>query len=200
MHKIRFCVITYSSSLQRESGIANFGGRYPWNANVDSFGFHMLTVKRHSMAVLAKIVITPRSAIPANNVNLTVRTAQSGQQVMQQVELPDVIVLHIIRAVVAEEMIKCSYTVRKILITYSVEDIQVFASMKVIKAKPIKGRISRRSCFRPCIGHGGERQSNYSTYKQRLFEQSISLSQITFIIGRNVNQRTGSPLRNNRPD
>ena len=56
--------------------------------------------------MFAEIVVAPRGAIPADDVDLAVEVSQFGQQVMQQVELPDVIVLLVAGTMVTKKMIK----------------------------------------------------------------------------------------------
>jgi len=77
--------------------------RYPWNANVDGFSLHVLAVQRNAIAMLAEVVVAPRGAIPADDVDLAVEVSQFGQQIMQQVELPDVIVLLVAGTVVTKK-------------------------------------------------------------------------------------------------
>ena len=91
--------------------------------------------------MLAEIVIAPRGAIATDDVDLAVEMSQFGQQVMQQVEFPDVIVLFVTGAMITKKMIQRRHTFRKILIAYPVNDIQVLSRMEVIEAKPIGLRI-----------------------------------------------------------
>ena len=77
------------------------------------------------------------SAIPANDVNLAVDMPQFGQQVVQEIEFPDVIFLFVTGAVVTKKMVQCRNTFRKVLVTYPVDNIEMFSGMKVIEAKPI---------------------------------------------------------------
>jgi hypothetical protein len=67
--------------------------------------------------------------------------SQFGQQVMQKIELPGVVFLHVTGTVVAKKMIQRCHTLRKILVTYPVNHIQMFSGMKVIKPKPIGDRV-----------------------------------------------------------
>ena len=97
--------------------------------------------------MLAKIVIAPRSAIAANDIDFAVEMSQFGQQIMQQVEFPDIIVLFVTGAVITKKMIQRRHTFRKILIAYPVNDIQVFSCMEVIEAKPIGVRICGYCCI-----------------------------------------------------
>lgn len=158
MHKVGLCIVAHAPALQRQRSIANLSGGYPRNANVDGFGFHMLTVQRNSMTMFAKIVIAPRSAIPANDVDLAVEMPQFGQQVMQEIKLPGVIVLHVAGAMVAKKMIQRRNALRKVLIAYPVDDIQMFTCMKVIEAKPVGRSMCVCSCVRrPRSGNGRER-------------------------------------------
>jgi hypothetical protein len=87
--------------------------------------------------MFAEKVIAPGSAIPANNIDLAVEMTQSGQKVMQEVEFPDVIILLVTRTVVAKKMVQRRNAFRKVLITYPINNIEMFSGMKVIEAKPI---------------------------------------------------------------
>jgi len=146
MHKIGLRVITYAPALQRQCSIANLSRRYPRNANINGFGFHVLTVQCNSIAMLAEIVIAPWGAIPTDYIDLAVKMSQFGQQVMQQIEFPHVIVLLVTCAVVAKKMIQRRNTFRKVLVTYPVDNIEMFSGMKVIEAKAIGRRICRGRC------------------------------------------------------
>jgi len=97
----------------------------------------MLAVQRNSIAMLAEIVIAPRSAIPANDVNLAVDMSQFGQQVMQEIEFLDVIILLVTGTVVAKKMVQRRNAFRKVLATYPVDHIQMLSRMKVVEAKPV---------------------------------------------------------------
>jgi hypothetical protein len=55
---------------------------------------------------------------------------------MQKIELPNVIVLLVAGAVVAKKTIQRRNALRKILIAYPVDHIQMFTRMKVIEAEP----------------------------------------------------------------
>lgn len=60
---------------------------------------------------------------------------------MQEIEFPDVIVLHIPAAVITEKMVQLRYWAVEVLITYPVDKIQVLAGMQVIKMQSIGSRI-----------------------------------------------------------
>ena len=86
---------------------------------------------------------------------------------MQEVELPDVIVLLVAGAVVAKKMIQRRNAFRKVLIAYPVNHIQMFSSMKVVEAKAIRHGIRRRYCScRSCSGNERECQRGNETDNQ----------------------------------
>ena len=168
MHKIGLRVITYAPALQRQSSVANLRRRYPRNANINGFGFHVLTVQSNSIAMLAEIVIAPWGAIPTDYIDLAVKMSQFGQQVMQQIEFPHVIFLLVTCAVVAKKMIQRRNTFRKVLVAYSVNHIEMFSGMKVIEAKAIRDGIRGRRCScRSCSGKERECQRGNETDNQR---------------------------------
>jgi len=121
-------------------------------------------VQSNSIAMLAEIVIAPWGAIPTDDIDLAVEMSQFGQQVMQQVEFSDVIVLHVTGAVVAKKMVQRRDTLRKVLITYPIDNIEMFSGMKVIEAKAIRHGIRRRRCScRSCSGKERECQRGDET-------------------------------------
>ena len=65
---------------------------------------------------------------------------------MQQVKLPDVIVLLVAGTVVTKKMIQRRNALRKILIAYPVDHIQMLSSMKVVETKPVGLRICCCCC------------------------------------------------------
>lgn len=140
---------------------------YPRNANIDRFSFHMLAVQRNAIAMFAEIVIAPRGPIAADDVDLAVEMPQFGQQVMQEIEFPDVIFLLVTRTVVAKKMVKRRNAFRKVLVTYPVDNIEMFSGMKVIEAKAIRHGIRRRRCSgRSCSGKERECQHRNETDNQ----------------------------------
>ena len=64
-------------------------------------------------------------------------SAQLDQQIVQQIELLQVIVLHVAGAVVAKKMVQLRNTIGMILIAYPVDHVDMFAGVKVIEPQPV---------------------------------------------------------------
>ena len=61
--------------MHGKRGVAYLGGRHARDADVDGLGFHVLTVFGHAVAVFAEVVVAPRGAIAADDVDLVVGMA-----------------------------------------------------------------------------------------------------------------------------
>ena len=83
---------------------------------------------------------------------------------MQEIEFLDVIVLLVASTVVAKEMVQRRNAFRKVLVTYPIDNIEMFSGMKVIEAKAIRHGIRRRRCScRSCSGKERECQRGDET-------------------------------------
>jgi len=183
MHKIGLGIVANTAAPQRQGRIADCCGRYSRDSNIDGFGFHMLAVQRDAVPSLAEITIAPWNAVAADDVDLSVGTSQLDQEIMQQVEFLDVVVLYIAGAVVAEKMVQLSDAIREILIANTIDYVEVFAGMEVIKTKPVGRRLGWGCCTcRFGSRRRTKRQECCKANKQRLLEQDISLSEFNLII------------------
>ena len=91
--------------------------------------------------MLPQVVVAPRSAIAAHNVDFAIGVSQLNQQIVKKIKLLHVIVLYIAGAVVAKKMVQLCDAIGKILIAYAVNDIDMFAGMKVVEAQPVGRQI-----------------------------------------------------------
>ena len=91
----------------------------------------------NTMAMLAQVVVAPRRPIPADDVDFAVRMPKLDQQIMQEVELLQVIRLHVTGAMVAKKMIQLRDTIRQVLITDAVDHVEVLAGVQVIESQPV---------------------------------------------------------------
>lgn len=89
------------------------------------------------MAVLTQVVVAPRSAVAADDVDLTVGVPEANHQIMQKVEFPDVVILHVAGAVIAKKVIELRDGIGQIVISNAIDDIDSFSRVKVIKAQPV---------------------------------------------------------------
>ena len=140
-------VVADASALHGKGCVAHLGSGYAGNADVDGFGFHVLAVQGNSVAVLAEVVVAPWSAISADDIDNSVGMAEAGHEVMEQIELPDVVIPHISGPVVAEKVVELGDGFRNVVIANPVDHINAFTGMKVIEVQAIS-RGGRRSVGR----------------------------------------------------
>jgi hypothetical protein len=141
VNKIRLRVIAHTTAAHRQRRIANFRAGNPGNANIDGLRFHVLAMLSNPVPVFPQVVVAPRGAVPADNIDFAVGVSQLGHQIVQQIEFLQVIILHVTRAVVTQKMVQLRDTVRKVLITNPIDHINMFASVQVIEPQPVGGSI-----------------------------------------------------------
>src|SRR6202034_3327294 len=95
----------------------------------------------NTVAMLAQVVIAPRSTVAAHDVDLAVGVSQLDQQIVKKIELLHVIVLYIAGAVVAKKMIQLRDRLGKVLISDAVDHIDMFTGMKVVETQPVGRQI-----------------------------------------------------------
>ena len=127
VNKVRLRVIAHSAAMESQGSVANFGGGNSGNADVDGLGFHVLAMQRNAVSMFTKIVVAPRSAIAADDVDRAVGLAEAGHQIVQQIELFQVIIFHVSGAMIAEKMIELRYGVRQIVIANTIHHVDVLA-------------------------------------------------------------------------
>src|SRR5271156_163117 len=152
-------VVSDPAALHGERGIAHLGGGNAGYADVDGLGFHVLAVLGDSVAVLAEVGVAPRGAVSADNVDHAVRVAKAGHQIMEEVELLDVVILHVAGAVVAQEVIELGNGFGQITVADAVDDVDVLAGMQVVEMQTVGGS---RSVGGERSASGKERQENCS--------------------------------------
>lgn len=137
MYEVRLLIVANSAAMESKCSVANFGRRNARNADVNGLGFHMLAMQRHAVSMFSEVVIAPRSAIAADNVDRAVWMAEAGHQIVQQIELFHIVIFDIPGAVIAQEMIELRHRIRQVAIANAVHNIDVLPCMKMDKPKPI---------------------------------------------------------------
>src|SRR5437016_5572411 len=119
----------------------------------------------------AKIAIAPGSAVAAYHVDFRVRLSDRGDEITQQIKQPRIDVMDIASAMVAQETFELVNSLGHILITNSINDIDVFVSVGVIEPQPMDFTwiVARRSttgsvdCGRRHDGNQDEQDENEIT-------------------------------------
>ena len=78
VNKIRLRVIAHSAAAHRQRCIANLRAGNSWNANIDGLSFHVLAMLSNPVPMLPQVVVAPRRAVPADNIDFAVGVSQLG--------------------------------------------------------------------------------------------------------------------------
>ena len=135
--ELGFGVVADSAGAEGEGGLAKVFGRDAGNADVDGFGQHVLAVFGDSRGAGAEIVVAPRGAIAANDVDDCVGTVQPGEQIMKQVEFARIVVADISGAVVAQEVVEHLDGRRDIPVSDAINNVDRLAGVQVVHLEAV---------------------------------------------------------------
>jgi len=107
----------------------------------------------------AKVLIASWRAIAANDIDFGVGTTDGLSGVGENVEKPWIEVVHLSGAMVAEKMVELRQCLRNIALAAAVNDIQVFAGMRMVEPQVTYGY-----CWRPA-GNGSARENRNQDQK-----------------------------------
>jgi hypothetical protein len=124
----------------------------------------MLRVLRHPRmpAPRAQEIIRPRRPVTTHNVDHTLRPSQPRHQIMQQVELPRIIGLLILRPAIAQEVIQLLHRPRNVGIPNAIHHIQRLARVQMMQFQLI---------FRAILRHLGHIHRQHPRCQQRSMSQ-----------------------------
>jgi len=127
--------------MESECSVAQCGCLYPRNPNVDCLCEHVLAVLGHSGArgASAEEAIAPGRTVATDNVDHAVRVAQRSHQLVEHVELAGIVVAHILRAMVAKEVIELLKRIGQVGVADPVHDVDVLTRMQVVQVKAVLG-------------------------------------------------------------
>jgi hypothetical protein len=97
----------------------------------------VLAVQGDAVSVLAQVVVAPRSTVAADDVDYAVGMAEASHEIVQKIEFMDIVSFYVSGAMIAQEMIELRDSVRQILVSDAIHDVDVFTSVKVIEAEPV---------------------------------------------------------------
>jgi len=139
--ELAYGVVAYAASLEAEGGVAELAGGDAGDADVDGFGQGVLGVFGYTGVggAGAEEVVAPGGTVAADDVDDGVRPTELAEQVVQEVELPGIVVAGVFGAVVAEEVVELREGGRDVGVSYAVDDIDVFAGVQVVELEVILG-------------------------------------------------------------
>ena len=106
MNEIRSRVITYAAAPERQRRVPKLQGRRTGKTDIDRFGLHVKTILRYADGVRPEIFIAFWSSVSADDVNLGIGTANGSGCIRKNIKNPRIIVMHLSRAGIAQEMVK----------------------------------------------------------------------------------------------
>src|SRR5690349_3245514 len=104
VNKIRNRVVPDATASESQRRIPELRGSGPRKADIDRLGLHVKAVLGHTRRVGSKVLVAPRSAITADDVDLGVRATDGLGGIRQQVEKPGIEVMHLPGAMIPKEM------------------------------------------------------------------------------------------------
>lgn len=131
MDESRAWVITDAATTERKSGIIKRQGINSRDANVNCVRLHVLAVFCHTRRVGAKELIARRSAIATNDVDLRIRMSDSSSEIGKNVKDMRIIMLYVAGTVVAQKRIELCFRIGKIVISATINDVNVLTSVRV---------------------------------------------------------------------
>lgn len=135
MDEARAGIITDAAAAERESGIAQRQGIDTRDANIDRVRLHVLAIFCDPGGAAAEKLIAPGGTVAADDIDLRAGMADRGGKIGKNVEDARIVVLDVAGAVVAEEMIKPLFGLRKIKIAAAVNDVDAFAGVRMKEAE-----------------------------------------------------------------
>jgi len=135
--KLRLRVVADSAFVEGEGHFAEVFGGDAWDADVDGLGLHMLAVFGDSLGVGAEVVVAPRGAVAADDVDDGVGTVQPGEKIVEEVELAGIVVADVSGAVVAEEVVEQFDGRGDVLVTDAIDDVDRFAGVQVVHLQAV---------------------------------------------------------------
>src|ERR1035438_2849478 len=104
--EIRTCVIAYSASMQGDCSVSQSRGGNAGDPDINCHRLHVEALSGHAVSVSAEELIAPGCAIATDNIDLEIRIAERGSQIVQQVEHPRIICANITGTVIPQIMVE----------------------------------------------------------------------------------------------
>jgi hypothetical protein len=173
VHKIRLGVITDASAMQRKCGIAQVRRIDSGHTDVNRLRFHMQTVNGHPVSMRAQKLVAPGCAIAANNVNLTVGTAQFRVEVVEQIENPRIVSPNCASSVIAQVFIESNQRRRDVVISAAINNIETFSGMGVEKVQSIFWLRRNRGNASASKARDEESKRKQARYQRTCFQSAL---------------------------
>ena len=132
-------VVAYAAGLQAEGDVPELAGGDAGDADVDGLGQGVLRVLGDAGvgAAGAEVFIAFRRAVAADDVDHSVGATETGEQVVEQVELAGVVVALVVGAVVAEEVVELVHRGGQVGVADAVDDVEAFAGVQVVELEAV---------------------------------------------------------------
>lgn len=139
MYELGGSIVAHAAAVQGQGGISKFGGGDPGKTNIDCHGLHVQAVLRDAMTVRAKPLVTPRRSITTHNIDFGAGTPQFDGQVVEQVEDPRVIIVHLAGPMITQEVIEFGQGGGVVAVAVAIDDVEPLSSVGMEEMKAIGG-------------------------------------------------------------
>jgi hypothetical protein len=130
-------VVADSAAVEGESGVAEFSGGDAGNANVDGHGLHVQAVLGDAVAVGSEILVAPRRAVAADDVDFGIGTVEGDEDVVKEVEDAGVVDVNVAGAVIAKEFVEDIEGGGIVGVAVLEDDVEALAGMGVKEAEAV---------------------------------------------------------------
>ena len=134
-----------------QAGCGNSG-----DADVNRHCLHVEAVKGDAVSVCAEVFIAPGGAIAADYIDLEIRIAEGGSQIVEQIEDARIIGVNIAGAVIAQIVIEPVQRFLIVSIAIAIDDVEAFAGVGMEKVQLVG---TAHSGWWFCLGRSGTLKS-----------------------------------------
>jgi len=149
-------IIADASFAQRKRGVTQGDGADAGDADVNRVRLHVQAVLGYTWRTRAEKFIAPGGAIATDDIDLCTGAAYRFSEFGENVEKARIVVLYLARAMITQKMVELRLSFRKKFVAVTIDDVDVFASVRVIEAKVVfersrsfgsgTGAVAGRSC------------------------------------------------------
>lgn len=182
MHEIIAGIIADSAAMERESGIAELRSGNAGNTNVNSHGLHVKAVHCYMMTMGVQVRVGPGRAVSADDVDFAIGQAERGQEVVEEIEHPRIIGMHITGAAVAQVVVQPGKSGCIVCSIVTVDDVETLPGVEI---EEVKGVGIVEKCLSVWLGRhrsqnheGRDERQNRPTAKFLTCEQQLLRLQI----------------------
>ena len=170
-------IIADASFAQRKRGVTQGDGADAGDADVNRVRLHVQAVLGYTWRTRAEKFIAPGGAIATDDIDLCTGAAYRFSEFGENVEKARIVVLYLARAMITQKMVELRLSFRKKFVAVTIDDVDVFASVRVIEAKVM---IKRGASVRRDTGAFAKRSHQEAAQRRECRNNKEGRSQMEF--------------------